>query len=106
MTNHWRKNEEMAVWGYDKKTKGFRQIKEAVKAPLAGFKLMTRVILWSIFIGFYFFIFVLLVSGCSFIKKNNDEIKITDLPPIEYEEPVVDKINIVSCIKMLPECNA
>ena len=59
-----------------------------------------------IFIGFYFFIFVLLVSGCSFIKKDNDEIKITDLPPIKYEEPVVDKINIVSCIKMLPECNA
>ena len=100
MTNHWRKNEEMAVWGYDKKTKGFRQIKKAVKAPLAGFKRMTRVILWSIFVGFYFFIFVLLVSGCSFIKKDNDEIIITDLPPLEQK-----KIDVVACIKMLPECD-
>ena len=50
MTNHWRKNEEMAVWGYDKKTKGFRQIKEAVKAPLAGFKLMTRTNNWVILV--------------------------------------------------------
>jgi hypothetical protein len=105
MTNQWRKNEEMAVWGYDKKTKEFRQKKEAIKAPLAGFKLVTRVIVWSVFIGFYFFIFVLLVSGCSYIKKDNDEIKITDLPPIEYQEPIIDKINIVACIKMLPECN-
>ena len=100
MTNHWRKNEEMAVWGYDKKTKGFRQIKKAVKAPLAGFKRMTRVILWSIFVGFYFFIFVLLVSGCSFIKKDNDEIIITDLPPLEQK-----KSDVVACIKMLPECD-
>jgi len=92
----------MAVWGYDKKTKGFRQIKEAIKAPLAGFKLMTRVIVWSVLVGFYFFIFVLLVSGCSYIKKNNDEIIITDLPPLEKTGGMQD---VVACIKMLPECD-
>ena len=100
-----RKLDEFSVCAYDHITKGFRQLNVVIQAPLAGFKLMPRVIVWSVLVGFYFFIFVLLVSGCSYIKKNNDEIKITDLPPIEYKEPVVDKINIVSCIKMLPECN-
>ncbi len=125
MTNQWRKNEEMAVWGYDKKTKEFRQKKEAIKAPLAGFKLVTRVIVWSVFIGFYFFIFVLLLSGCAYLKGggqvgyesktiekrgSNDDIIVNDLLPLEESsgevgEPVRAPSEIVACIKMLPECN-
>ena len=63
MTNQWRKNEEMAVWTYDKETAEFREIKRPKKSSLAGFKQMTRVIVWPILIFFYFFIFFLLVSG-------------------------------------------
>lgn len=99
MTNQWRKNEEMAVWTYDKETAEFREIKRPKKSPLAGFKQMTRVIVWPILIVFYFFIFFLLVSGCSYIKQDDDEIIIEDLEPLPT---VVDK---VACIKMLESCN-
>ena len=102
MTNHWRNNEEMAVWGYDKKTKDFREIKKAVKHPVSGFKQVTRAIVWGIFIVFYFFIFVLLLAGCSYIKKNDDEIIITDLPPLEKTGGIQD---VVACIKMEDTCN-
>ena len=99
MTNHWQNNEEMAVWGYDKKTKDFREIKKAVKHPVSGFKQVTRAIVWGIFIVFYFFIFVLLLAGCSYLKKDSDEIIITDLPPLEQ------KTDVVACIKMQDACN-
>jgi hypothetical protein len=99
MTNQWRKNEEMAVWTYDKETAEFREIKRPKKSPLAGFKQMTRVIVWPILIVFYFFIFFLLVSGCSYMKQDDDEIIIEDLEPLPT---VVDK---VACIKMLETCN-
>ncbi len=99
MTNQWRKNEEMAVWTYDKETAEFREIKRPKKSPLAGFKQMTRVIVWPILIVFYFFIFFLLVSGCSYMKQDDDEIIIEDLEPLPR---VVDK---VACIKMLESCN-
>ena len=99
MTNQWRKNEEMAVWTYDKETAEFREIKRPKKSPLAGFKQMTRVIVWPILIVFYFFIFFLLVSGCSYMKKDDNEIIIEDLEPLPT---VVDK---VACIKMLETCN-
>jgi hypothetical protein len=99
MTNQWRKNEEMAVWTYDKETAEFREIKRPKKSPLAGFKQMTRVIVWPILIVFYFFIFFLLVSGCSYMKQDDDEIIIEDLEPLPT---VVDK---VACIKMLESCN-
>ena len=99
MTNQWRKNEEMAVWTYDKETAEFREIKRPKKSPLAGFKQMTRVIVWPILIVFYFFIFFLLVSGCSYMKQEDDEIIIEDLEPLPT---VVDK---VACIKMLESCN-
>ena len=99
MTNQWRKNEEMAVWTYDKETAEFREIKRPKKSPLAGFKQMTRVIVWGSFIVFYFFIFFLLVSGCSYMKQDDDEIIIEDLEPLPT---VVDK---VACIKMLESCN-
>ena len=99
MTNQWRKNEEMAVWTYDKETAEFREIKRPKKSPLAGFKQMTRVIVWPILIVFYFFIFFLLVSGCSYMKQDDDEIIIEDLEPLPT---VVDK---VACIKMVESCN-
>ena len=99
MTNQWRKNEEMAVWTYDKETAEFREIKRPKNDPLAGFKRMTRVIVWGIFIVFYFFIFFLLVSGCSYMKQDDDEIIIEDLEPLPT---VADK---VACIKMLESCN-
>ena len=99
MTNQWRKNEEMAVWTYDKETAEFREIKRPKNSPLAGFKQMTRVIVWPILIVFYFFIFSLLVSGCSYMKQDDDEIIIEDLEPLPT---VVDK---VACIKMLESCN-
>ena len=99
MTNQWRKNEEMAVWTYDKETAEFREIKRSKKSPLAGFKQMTRVIVWPILIVFYFFIFFLLVSGCAYMKQDDDEIIIEDLEPLPT---VVDK---VACIKMLESCN-
>ena len=99
MTNQWRKNEEMAVWTYDKETAEFREIKRPKKSPLAGFKQMTRVIVWPILIVFYFFIFFLLVLGCAYMKQDDDEIIIEDLEPLPT---VVDK---VACIKMLESCN-
>ena len=99
MTNQWRKNEEMAVWTYDKETAEFREIKRPKKSPLAGFKQMTRVIVWPILIVFYFFIFFLVLSGCAYMKQDDDEIIIEDLEPLPT---VVDK---VACIKMLESCN-
>ena len=99
MTNQWRKNEEMAVWTYDKETAEFREIKRPKKSSLAGLTQMTRVIVWPILIVFYFFIFFLLVSGCSYMKQDDDEIIIEDLEPLPT---VVDK---VACIKMLESCN-
>ena len=99
MTNQWRKNEEMAVWTYDKETAEFREIKRPKNSPLAGLKQMTRVIVWPILIVFYFFIFFLLVSGCSYMKQDDDKIIIEDLEPLPT---VVDK---VACIKMLESCN-
>ena len=96
----------MEVWDPKDKTTVLSQIKKAINTPVSGFKRMTRVIVWSILIIFYFFIFFLILSGCAYFQKdkiNEDEIIITDLPPLE---PAVDKINIIACIKLLPECDA
>ena len=71
-----------------------------LEATLMG---LTRAIVWGIFIVFYFFIFFLLLSGCAYFKKNKideDEIIITDLPPLEMSQ---DKK--IACIKLKPECN-
>ena len=97
--NQWRKNEEMAVWTYDKETAEFRQIKRPKNSLLAGLKQITRVIVWPILIVFYFFIFFLVLSGCAYMKQDDDEIIIEDLEPLPT---VVDK---VACIKMLESCN-
>ena len=81
------------------------QIKKPINRPVAGLKEWSGIIGPGILTVFYFFLFFLLLSGCSYFKKekiNNNEIIITDLPPLE---PVVDKINVIACIKLLPECN-
>ena len=93
----------MDVWDPKDKTTVFSQIKEAINTPVSGFKGMTRVIVWSILIVFYFFIFTLLLSGCAYFQKDKideDEIIITDLPPLEMSQS--EKI---ACIKLAPECN-
>ena len=114
MTNQWRKNEEMAVWTYDKETAEFREIKRPKNSPLAGLKQMTRVIVWPIFILFYFFIFFLLLSGCAYFQKekvdenvtiiegveDSDDIIVTNLMPIEMTAE-----QKIACIKLLPECD-
>jgi hypothetical protein len=89
----------MDVWDPNEKTAEFGQIKKAINTPVSGFKQVTRAIVWGIFIVFYFFIFVLLLAGCSYLKKDSDEIIITDLPPLEQ------KTDVVACIKMQDACN-
>ena len=89
----------MDVWDPNEKTAEFGQIKKAINTPVSGFKEVTRAIVWGIFIVFYFFIFVLLLAGCSYLKKDSDEIIITDLPPLEQ------KTDVVACIKMQDACN-
>ena len=99
------KEERMAVWDPKDKTAENSQIKKPIKHPLAGLKRWSGIIGPGILTVFYFFLFFLVLSGCSYFKKekiNNNEIIITDLPPLE---PVVDKINIIACIKLLPECD-
>ena len=93
----------MDVWDPNEKTAEFGQIKKAINTPVSGFKEVTRAIVWGIFIVFYFFIFFLLLSGCAYFKKDKideDEIIITDLPPLEMSQ---DKK--IACIKLKPECN-
>ena len=93
----------MDVWDLNDKTAEFSQIKKAINTPVSGFKEVTRAIVWGIFIVFYFFIFFLLLSGCAYFKKDKideDEIIITDLPPLEMSQ---DKK--IACIKLKPECN-
>jgi cytochrome b561 len=103
----------MDVWDPKDKTTVFSQIKKAINTPVSGFKRMTRVIVWSILIVFYFFIFTLLLSGCAYFQKDKiDDAKIiiTDLPPLEESsgevgEPIRAPSEIIACIKLLPECD-
>ena len=93
----------MDVWDPKDKMTVFSQIKRAINTPVSGFKGMTRVIVWSILIVFYFFIFTLLLSGCAYFQKDKideDEIIITDLPPLEMSQS-----KKIACIKLAPECN-
>tara|TARA_R100000781_G_scaffold36469_1_gene25834 strand:+ start:203 stop:490 length:288 start_codon:yes stop_codon:yes gene_type:complete len=93
----------MDVWDPKDKTTVFSQIKDAISGPVSGFKRMTRVILWGSLSIFYFFIFFLLLSGCSYIKsggmQDDNEIIITDLPPFEEKQE-----NVIACIKMEEAC--
>ena len=100
------KNERMAVWDPKDKTAENSQIKKAIKYPVLSFKAWSGIIGPGILTVFYFFLFFLVLSGCAYFQKDkidDNEITITDLPPLE---PAVDKINIIACIKLLPECDA
>jgi len=92
----------MEVWDPKDKTTVLSQIKKAINTPVSGFKRMTRVIVWSILIVFYFFIFILLLSGCAYFQKDkiDDEIIITDLPPLEMSQS-----KKIACIKLEPTCD-
>ena len=96
----------MGVWDPNDKIAENSQIKKPVRHPVSGFKAWSGIIGPGILTVFYFFLFFLVLSGCSYFKKekiDNNKIIITDLPPLE---PVVNKVNIVACIKLLPECDA
>ena len=100
------KNERMAVWDPKDKTAENSQIKKPIKHLVSGFKAWSGIIGPGILTVFYFFLFFLVLSGCAYFQKDkidDNEITITDLPPLE---PAVDKINIIACIKLLPECDA
>ena len=100
------KNARMAVWDPKDKTTVLSQIKKPIKHLVSGFKGWSGIIGPGILTVFYFFLFFLVLSGCAYFQKDkidDNEITITDLPPLE---PVVDKINIIACIKLLPECDA
>ena len=93
----------MDVWDPNDKTTVFSQIKEAINTPVSGFKRWSGMILPGILTVFYFFIFFLVLSGCAYLQKDkidNDEIIITDLPPLEMSQS-----KKVACIKLLPECD-
>ena len=93
----------MDVWDPNDKTTVFCQIKKAINTPVSGFKRWSGMILPGILTVFYFFIFFLLLSGCTYFQKDkidDDEIIITDLPPLEMSQS--EKI---ACIKLAPECN-
>ena len=100
------KEERMAVWDPKDKTAENSQIKKPIRHPVSGFKAWSGIIGPGILTVFYFFLFFLVLSGCAYFQKDkidDNEITITDLPPLE---PVLDKINIIACIKLLPECDA
>jgi hypothetical protein len=104
----------MDVWDPKDKMTVFSQIKRAINTPVSGFKGMTRVIVWSILIVFYFFIFTLILSGCAYFQKekvdenvtiiegveNSNDIIVTNLMPIEMTAE-----QKIACIKLLPECD-
>ena len=93
----------MDVWDPNDKTTVFSQIKKAINTPVSGFKGWSGMILPGILTVFYFFIFFLVLSGCAYLQKDkidNDEIIITDLPPLEMSQS-----KKVACIKLLPECD-
>ena len=96
----------MDVWDPNEEIAENSQIKKLVEHPVSGFKAWSGIIGPGILTVFYFFLFFLVLSGCSYFKKekiDDGKIIITDLPP---HEPVEDKVNIVACIKLLPECDA
>jgi len=89
---------------------GFLRNKEGHKRPVSGFKLVARVIVWSIFILFYFFLFFLLLSGCAYFKKEKAPkekefiCSKIDCGDENIDELVEKEKNTIACIKLQPEC--
>ena len=92
----------MDVWDPGEEKTILSQIKKLIVGPYRGLKGWGGMILPGILIGFYFFIFFLLLSGCSYFRKEKmeNEIIITDLPPVEMSPE-----QKIACIKLEPECN-
>ena len=118
----------MEVWDPKDKITVLSQIKKAIGARYQGLKGMTWVIVPGILIGFYFFIFFLVLSGCSYFQKeipdiedDPNSISTWDLSTVEpnrefictkidcgdedIDKLVADEQNTIACIKLQPECN-
>ena len=66
----------MGVWDPGEEKTVLSQIKKAIGARYQALKGWGGMILPGILIGFYFFIFFLLLSGCAYFKKEKkDEIR-------------------------------
>ena len=71
---------------------------------------MARVIVWSIFILFYFYLFFLLLSGCAYFKKEKvPKEKEFICSKIDCGDENIDELvekekNTIACIKLQPEC--
>ena len=91
--------------------KVFRHIKKAIRGPVSGFKAWSGIIGPGILIGFYFFIFFLLLSGCSYFQKKEipkeEEFICTkiDCGDEDIDELVEKEKNTIACIKLQPECD-
>ena len=117
----------MGVWDPGREKTVLSQIKKAIGARYQGFKGMTRVIVPGILIGFYFFIFFLLLSGCAYFQKeipsmedDPNAISTWDLSTVDpnrefictkidcgdedIDKLVADEKNTIACIKLQPEC--
>ena len=107
----------MGVWDPKDKITALSQIKKAVGARYQGLKGWGGMILPGILIGFYFFIFFLLLSGCSYFKKEKvREVDPLTVPPIEFickkidcgdediKQLIEEEQNTIACIKLQPEC--
>ena len=106
----------MDVWDPNDKITVFSQIKKAINTPVSGFKRWSGMILPGILIGFDFFIFFLVLSGCTYFQKNEMADNITIIEGREGEDDIIVtnltsaplKITSqekIACIKLLPECN-
>ena len=119
----------MDVWDPNEEIAENSQIKKPVEHPVSGFKAWSGIIGPGILTVFYFFLFFLVLSGCSYFKgvkgggrigyeskiiegkEGNDDIIVNDLLPLEKSsgevgEPIRAPNEIIKCIKLLPECNA
>ena len=47
---------------------------------------------------------VKIISSTDEKKEKNDEIKVVELEPLDYEQEQ-ERANIIACIKVQPECN-
>ena len=101
----------MEVWDPGEEKTVLSQIKKAIRARYQALKGWGGMILPGILIGFYFFIFFLLLSGCSYFqKKEVPREKEFICKKIDCGDENIDKLiekekNTIACIKMQPECN-
>ena len=107
----------MGVWDPGEEKTVLSQIKKAIGARYQALKGWGGMILPGILIGFYFFIFFLLLSGCSYFKKEKvREVDPLTVPPIEFickkidcgdediKQLIEEEQNTIACIKLQPEC--